>query len=274
LLLFFSCFTGSLTVIFLFCLIVLMKTCPYCKLVSFSRKQHVAHLIAAHPTEHHNNLVTCGTTQSVPASSHLPCSTQRTTAPSSNSSIGTQHIVNPTSDYQSLASSASLRPIPCSVPSATLEFVRNGCNTRICMSFADGTRFELVHLEYCPGHICQFPGPPADVDDRHKDWGCRGRVNNVACRGHPTWGTGLQFSELKKHPITLSPSSSCPIQDVEDLTGSNVSFSQSSLPIPPLRRDVSYSRTYSSSSSCSRPDLSFQNSWDTRYHEEVNDGWD
>lgn len=259
-----------------------MKTCPYCKLVSFTRKQHVAHLISAHPADHHKNLVTCGTSQSVPTPSSNTAASSAALSPRRNHPIGTPSITHPDSNYSALVAHLSKRSLPCSIPSAQMELVYNGCNNRIGLTFTDGSQYELVHLDYCPGFICQYPGPPTDYDDRHKDWGCRGRTNNVACRGHPSWGTGLRFDQFTQHTVTLPPPTVCSRPDSPYPSIANDLDRESSCPIPPLRRDVSIS----SSSSMITPRsfspspffgmsyrLHHTNSCDARYNAEVNDGW-
>jgi hypothetical protein len=225
--------------------------------------------LSSHPSYHHKNLVTCGTTQSVPTAPFDPSTSQSTFPSRGANSIGTPSITHPDSNYSVIASHLSKRSIPCSIPSAQMELVRNGCNNRIGITFTDGSQYELVHLDYCPGFICQYPGPPTDYDDRHKDWGCRGRVNNVACRGHPSWGTGLRFDQLSQHTVSLPAPPICPPQGSSSPIPSDHQSQHSPRPIPPLRRDISLS----SSSSCPS-ERSFTNSWDRHYRETVNDGWD
>ena len=137
-----------------------MKTCPYCKFVSSTRKQHVAHLFSQHPAIHRKNLITCGTASSIPPAQPPTQPNRSGLSPPRVSQVGTPTITHPTSDYATILTHLEQRRPSAVPPTAQVESVRNGSNVRIGLTFTDGALFELVHLDYCPGYICLYPGPP------------------------------------------------------------------------------------------------------------------
>jgi len=148
-----------------------MTICPYCHELFTQRSLFRAHLSLRHTALYNHNIRTSGNHQKA-----IDEVDQRLGRPSFTYGFLTKYL-------------SVIKTISCSLLSnCKLEYTRPCPQGRLEITFDDGAKYEIVHLDYCPDGICQYPGPPGPIDDRFRDWGGRGRANNCACRGHPTWG--------------------------------------------------------------------------------------
>lgn len=162
-----------------------MTICPYCSFVSISRRQHVLHLETYHKEAHANcvarsrGATICTITQcvKVPANTLLgPVTTQLIEPPQDNlpSLPWTIHCTV-CIEYES-------KWIPAPF---TMELSPKCCDpSKWCSDrCVNDTHERCLHL-YCRGGVCWYPHDQYEHDDRIRDWGCRGRVGNVYCKGH------------------------------------------------------------------------------------------
>lgn len=160
-------------------------TCPYCHLSSNTRRIHVLHLETVHPEAHAYNVARsrgCVVVSST-ANPKVPVDTP----------FGLNPKVEPESPQGDLSS------IPWSIHCTvyfeyeskwiqavnTMEIRPKCSNTsRWCEDNCTDESHERYMLLYCRRGVCWYPPASATAADRIRDWGCRGIVGNVYCKGH------------------------------------------------------------------------------------------
>jgi len=192
-----------------------MPICPYCHLCSPTRRQHVQHLADNHAVARAHNIATSRncTISVVPrcptvsdSTAFGPVQQHAGSRPSESASTLdlTVHCAVCT-NYDG----AWVRLPEKMVPLASCH----SCASRVqsttlphgtCEHFNDPTR--TIRL-YCPRVVCQYPHSSPGYDDRIRDWGGWGRLNNVWCNGHIPFLCPLGPEWLESHfsPLSLRP---------------------------------------------------------------------
>lgn len=165
-----------------------MPTCPYCHIVSSTRRQHVLHLEQNHESLHKNCIARSRT--------------QPVSVTSGNPPVGVDTVIGST-PIEHLSTPQECVPIVpwvvyCTVcisyESKWVQAPQSMELHRRCAQCANNRYNDYRCTEectnagntvlYCRGGVCWYPHPNVGCDDRIFDWGCRGRVGNVYCEGH------------------------------------------------------------------------------------------
>jgi hypothetical protein len=190
-----------------------MPLCPYCHKTSFTRRQHVVHLQQAHPKAYAHNVATSGncTVSATSRTIRVPDCTpfgpvQRNLFPSSSGNV---QVVERTV-HCAVCFSYDGSWVPATSTMA-LHHTCYDCCERVyyidfpgCDHTARPTRCARL---YCPRGVCHYPHPSSSGDDRIRDWGGRGRVDNVTCRGHfpVLCPVAPEWLRARFHQTSLSP---------------------------------------------------------------------
>lgn len=178
-----------------------MPTCPYCQSISATRRIHVEHLRSMHSSTHayniarSRNLTIDNLTQGV----QVPVAT----------------AFGPVQQYTSPPSQINVPSFPWTLH-CTVRFLYNNSwvlatpemerdhACPLCTHW-DKERCEHRHHSgrysalFCRGGVCEYPHDKTGGDDRICDWGGRGRINNVYCRGHIPYLCPVDTDWLKSH---------------------------------------------------------------------------
>lgn len=177
-----------------------MPTCPYCQLISPTRRSHVLHLADKH------------------ANAHALCIARSRGATISSLSTGvnvpsdtTFGPVKSHADQSSQISVPSIfRTVHCTVcfeyesnwiPAPAGMELRPKCysRSRYCDDYCTDQSHERHTFLYCRGGVCWYPHDAEGTDDRIRDWGSRGRVGNVYCKGHKPYLCPADTEWLNAH---------------------------------------------------------------------------
>jgi len=184
-----------------------MPICPYCSFTTITRRQHVNHLQTQHPSAHAYNIHRSrgAVTSIITPGVCVP----------DNTAIG------PVQSQSVCTSSDSLPSHPWTVHCAVCIPYESGwvqvctpmeqklachSNSRYCSEYCTNvTEHNPTDLRlYCPRGVCRYPHPLDCGDDRINDWGGRGRINNVYCRGHIPKLCPMDPLWLKSHFLQAS----------------------------------------------------------------------
>lgn len=178
-----------------------MTLCPYCHHASRTRREHVQHLEQSHPDARAHNIARSRgvTVSNVSEGITVPVDTDFGPALSDESPA-------PFSELPSLPWTIHCT-VCISYQSQWIQLTEAmephySCDWCRIMSRDTCTREEhtdrYIKL-YCNGGVCRYPHESDGTDDRICDWGCRGRVNNVYCKGHIPRLCPVNQSWLRTH---------------------------------------------------------------------------
>lgn len=177
--------------------------CPYCKHVSTCRSMHITHLKHKHADAYAHNVatsrgVTIGVVPGCPP-------------------VADNTFIGPVQSNVQTPPSAAVSALPYTVYCTVCISYNNSwvkapssmeprcmcssCHHWQCDRCEHANRYTRL---YCRGGKCQHPHGSPGYDDRIRDWGCYGRVNNVHCQGHLPRLCPIDSAWLSEHFTSTS----------------------------------------------------------------------